>query len=516
MTPTEHCRTCAPEGGSPESDRPPGHLGHAREVTPGSRCCLSNRCKDVCGPDRICSQRKNSASLLFGGHVPASESLRDTHLQGKPEGHHQRDVPRTASTPGHRLNPSTRAESGEHVRRPRRREKQQTRPCVGPDSSRQRGRTWGWVWAEPGRDRLWLCRLQGKRSELAEADAEVFTAETRRRPASGHVTGWGVPTPHGWHVPPRRPAAQPAKPLPSCRVQVPANGRQSRAETAHPASPFPVASAGQERGRGRLGTLSAGGRAQGPRACTGQRHPGGVQTASARDEAARPRTRGTRGSSEHAAGSVWPDRTGGYGPDSAAGGRPVRVPRRRDRGRPSGKAAPSRRLQRTSRSRQQCLRAGDGHAPRAAAPPGCAAPALACKPQPGVHPGPIPGPGACDLPTPTLAGPSREQPWAAGRADCSCTTPSALPPWEAAAAPTMAPQHCDLNRGTVRVLREHGLRPRDRSRVGTSRRAGRDAGEDARFPAATGRLAACLGCLRARRPGWSLLHPLRPSNMEPH
>lgn len=324
MTPTEHCRTRAPEGGSPESDRPPGHLGHAREVTPGSRRCLSNRCEDVCGPDRICSQRKNSASLLFGGHVPASASLRDTHPQGKPEGHHQRDVPRTASAPGHRLDPSTRAESGEHVRRPRRREKQQTGPCVGPDSSRQRGRTWGWVWAEPGRDRLWLCRPQGKRSDLAEADAEVFTAETRRRPASGHVTGWGVLTPHGWHVPARRPATQPAKPLPSCRVRVPANGRQSRAETAHPASPFPVASAGQERGRGRLGTLSAGGRAQGPRACTGQRHPGGVQTASARDEAARPRTRGTRGSSEHAAGSVWPDRTGGYGPDSAAGGRPVR------------------------------------------------------------------------------------------------------------------------------------------------------------------------------------------------
>lgn len=324
LTPTEHCRTRAPEGGSPESDRPPGHLGHAREVTPGSRRCLSNRCEDVCGPDRICSQRKNSASLLVGGHVPASASLRDTHLQGKPEGHHQRDVPRTASAPGHRLDPSTRAESGEHVRRPRRREKQQTRPCVGPDSSRQRGRTCGWVWAEPGRDRLWLCRPQGKRSDLAEADAEVFTAETRRRPASGHVTGWGVLTPHGWHVPARRPATQPAKPLPSCRVRVPANGRQSRAETAHPASPFPVASAGQEKGRGRLGTLSAGGRAQGPRACTGQRHPGGVQTASARDEAARPRTRGTRGSSEHAAGSVWPDRTGGYGPDSAAGGRPVR------------------------------------------------------------------------------------------------------------------------------------------------------------------------------------------------
>lgn len=208
-------------------------------------------------------------------------------------------------------------------------------------------------------------------------------------------------------------------------------------------------------------------------------------------------------------GRVWPGQRRGR----AAG---QRVPRRRDRGRPSGKAAPSRRLQRTSRSRQQCLRAGDSHAPRAAAPPGCAAPALACKPQPGVHLGPLPGPGACDLPTPTLAGPSREQPWAAGRADCSCTTPSALPPWEAAAAPTMAPQHCDLNRGTVRVLREHGLRPRDRSRVGTSRRADCDAGEDARFPAVTGRLAACLGCLRARCPGWSLLHPLRPSNMEPH
>lgn len=74
-------------------------------------------------------------------------------------------------------------------------------------------------------------------------------------------------------------------------------------------------------------------------------------------------------------GRVWPGQRRGR----AAG---QRVPRRRDRGRPSGKAAPSRRLQRTSRSRQQCLRAGDGHAPRAAAPPGCAAPALACKPQP--------------------------------------------------------------------------------------------------------------------------------------
>lgn len=67
---------------------------------------------------------------------------------------------------------------------------------MGPNFSHQSGRKWGWVWTEqggdsPSLDQMGCAVCREKRSDLAEADTEVCTVDTHRRPVSVHVIAVG-------------------------------------------------------------------------------------------------------------------------------------------------------------------------------------------------------------------------------------------------------------------------------------------------------------------------------------